>query len=76
MSMQLAAVYDTPAGEGWVPFEFEEEGPRLGLLTHVSFLAANSHSVRSSPTLRGKALRETFYVSECLILRRTLTSLR
>ena len=60
MSMQLAAVYDTPAGQGWVPFEFEEEGPRLGLLTHVSFLAANSHSVRSSPTLRGKALRETF----------------
>ena len=60
MSLQLAAVYDTPAGQGWVPFEFEEEGPRLGLLTHVSFLAANSHSVRSSPTLRGKALRETF----------------
>ncbi|MAJ56274.1 MAG: hypothetical protein CBC67_09370 [Gammaproteobacteria bacterium TMED107] len=60
MSMQLAAVYDTPAGQGWGPFEFEEEGPRLGLLTHVSFLAANSHSVRSSPTLRGKALRETF----------------
>ena len=60
MSSQLAAVYDTPAGQGWVPFEFEEEGPRLGLLTHVSFLAANSHSVRSSPTLRGKALRETF----------------
>ena len=60
MSLQLAAVYDTPAGQGWVPFEFEEEGPRLGLLTHVSFLAAHSHSVRSSPTLRGKALRETF----------------
>lgn len=60
MSMQLAAVYDTPAGEGWVPFEFEEGGARLGLLTHVSFLAANSHSVRSSPTLRGKALREIF----------------
>ena len=60
MSMQLAAVYDTPAGEGWSPFEFDEDGPRLGLLTHVSFLAANSHSVRSSPTLRGKALRETF----------------
>ena len=60
MSMQLAAVYDTPTGEGWVPFEFEEGGTRLGLLTHVSFLAANSHSVRSSPTLRGKALREIF----------------
>ena len=60
MSMQLAAVYDTPANQGWVPYEFEEDGPRAGLLTHVSFLAVNSHSVRSSPTLRGKALREVF----------------
>ncbi|MDH4073827.1 MAG: DUF1588 domain-containing protein, partial [Gammaproteobacteria bacterium] len=33
---------------------------RHGLLTHVSFLAANSHAVRSSPTLRGKALRQLF----------------
>jgi hypothetical protein len=30
------------------------------LLTQVSFLAAHSHAVRSSPTLRGKALRELF----------------
>jgi hypothetical protein len=60
MSMQLATVYDTPTRQGWVPYEFEEDSPRIGLLTHVSFLAVNSHSVRSSPTLRGKALRETF----------------
>jgi hypothetical protein len=60
MSMQLATVYDTPTRQGWIPYEFEEESPRIGLLTHVSFLAVNSHSVRSSPTLRGKALRETF----------------
>ena len=76
MSMQLAAVYDTPAGEGWVPFEFEEEGPRLGLLTHVSFLAANSHSVRSRRLSGARRCVKLFYVSECLILRRTLTSLR
>jgi hypothetical protein len=43
-----------------VPHEFSEASHREGLLTHMSFLAANSHSVRSSPTLRGKALRELF----------------
>ncbi len=60
MSMQLATVYGTATGEGWVPFEFDDDSQRIGLLTHVSFLAANSHPVRSSPTLRGKALRERF----------------
>ena len=60
MSMNLAAVYDTPTTNGWVPFEFPEDSPRSGLLTQVSFLAAHSHAVRSSPTLRGKALRELF----------------
>jgi hypothetical protein len=60
MSMSLAAVYGTPTTDGWVAYEFPEGGPRNGLLTQVSFLAAHSHSVRSSPTLRGKALRELF----------------
>jgi hypothetical protein len=60
MSMNLAALYGTPTTIGWVPYEFPAESPRSGLLTHVSFLAANSHAVRSSPTLRGKALRELF----------------
>ncbi|MFK7863277.1 MAG: DUF1592 domain-containing protein [Pseudohongiellaceae bacterium] len=58
MSMPLAPVYGIPARAGWAPYEFAEDSPRIGLLTHVSFLAANSHAVRSSPTLRGKALRE------------------
>jgi len=60
MSMSLAALYGTPTGNGWVPYEFPEQGIRRGLLTQVSFLAAHSHAVRSSPTLRGKALRELF----------------
>ena len=34
------------------------DSPRVGLLTQVSFLALHSHPGRSSPTLRGKALRE------------------
>jgi len=43
-----------------VPYEFPEDSARRGLLTQVSFLAAHSHAVRSSPTIRGKALRELF----------------
>ncbi len=60
MSMHLAAVYGLPTTNGWVRYEFSEESPRRGVLTHVSFLAAHSHAVRSSPTLRGRALRELF----------------
>ncbi|EAQ95894.2 DUF1592 domain-containing protein [Congregibacter litoralis] len=58
MSMSLAALYGIPTPQGWSPYEFDEDSHRSGLLTHVSFLAANSHAVRSSPTLRGKAMRE------------------
>lgn len=60
MSMNLASIYKTPTNNGWVPYEFPEDSERSGLLTQVSFLAAHSHAVRSSPTLRGKALRELF----------------
>ena len=60
MSMNLGAIYGTPTTNGWVPFEFPEGSLRSGLLAQVSFLAAHSHAVRSSPTLRGQALRELF----------------
>ena len=60
MSTNLAALYGTATTQGWVAHEFPEDSYRSGLLTHVSFLASHSHSVRSSPTLRGKALRELF----------------
>jgi len=51
----------TPRGwpEEWVPFEFAENDPRgAGILTHASFVSLHSHPGRSSPTIRGKALRE------------------
>lgn len=64
MSMRLAAVYDTPTSNGWVPYQFPEGSSRAGLLTQMSFLAAHSHAVRSSPTLRGQALRELFLCQE------------
>ena len=58
LSPALAVVYGLPAQPGWTPHEFSENSPRIGLLTQVSFLAVHSHAVRSSPTRRGKALRE------------------
>lgn len=64
MSPNLAVAYGVPTTPGWVPFEFDDTGVRQGLLTHISFLAAHSHPVRSSPTLRGQALRELFLCQE------------
>lgn len=66
LTPSLAAIYkvpvpnDGPNGgvEKWVPFEFPADDPRGGILNHVSFTALHSPAGRSSPTLRGQALRE------------------
>ena len=58
MSPDLGAIYRVATPRGWVPYEFPERSPRIGLLTHVSFLASHAHPGRSSATRRGKALRE------------------
>ena len=60
MSPALATVYQVPTAPGWVPYEFPEGSPRTGMLTQISFLTVHAHPGRSSPTLRGKALRELF----------------
>lgn len=60
MTRLLGPIYDIPvAKEGWYIHEFPEGDPRTGLLTHASMLALHSHPGRTSPTLRGKAMRET-----------------
>lgn len=58
MSPALAPLYQLPASPGWTAYEFPPDSPRQGLLTQVSFLAVHAHPGRSSPTRRGKALRE------------------
>ena len=61
MTRALGLVYGlpvTPGRDPWVRYELPEESGRAGLLTQISFLAAFSHDGRSSPTLRGQALRE------------------
>lgn len=64
----LGAVYRVPVAETgantepsyWVAHEYPENDPHVGLLTHASFVALHSHPGRTSPTVRGKALREVF----------------
>ncbi len=61
MTGGLARLYhvrvERPDG-AWVPYEFSDEDGRAGILTQVGFNAMASHPGRSSPTLRGKAIRE------------------
>ncbi len=58
----LGMIYRLPAERPheWVPIEFDSANQRAGLLTQLSFLTLYSHPGRSSPTRRGKALREIF----------------
>jgi hypothetical protein len=60
MTRALGPIYRLPiSGDGdWVPYVFPEQVDRQGIQSLAGFLALNSHPGRSSPTLRGKALRE------------------
>jgi hypothetical protein len=44
--------------DAWVHYEFSPESGQSGILTQASFVALHSHPGRTSPTVRGKALRE------------------
>ncbi|MEC8050075.1 MAG: DUF1592 domain-containing protein [Myxococcota bacterium] len=59
INRQLAALYDVPApsAEEFSYVDLEDYSPRVGLLGHASILGLNAHVVSSSPTLRGKAVR-------------------
>jgi hypothetical protein len=59
MTRVLGPIYDVPvAGQGWSMHQFPDDDPRAGLLTQASLLALHAHPGRTSPTLRGKAIRE------------------
>lgn len=57
---ELAALYGLPApgGDELVRVELPADGPRAGVLGQASFLALMSHPNSTSPTLRGKFVRE------------------
>ena len=66
LTPSLAALYGVPLPRSqemggavpWVPYTFAAGDPRVGILSHASFLSLNSHPGTTSPTLRGKAVRE------------------
>lgn len=60
LNRRLGLMYQTPVSkaEGWEPHELAANDERAGLLGQGAFLALFSHEGRSSPTLRGRAVRE------------------
>jgi hypothetical protein len=63
LSRSLGALYgvrvDARAFGGWMPYTFPVDSPVSGLLTFPAFLMLDpSHEGRSSPTIRGKMVRE------------------
>jgi hypothetical protein len=55
---RTAVIAPDGMSDAWVPFEFDASSGQAGILTQASFVALHSHPGRSSPTLRGKAIRE------------------
>lgn len=65
LNRNLGALYGIPvdaeAVSGWSPHTFAADDPRAGILSLAGFLMLDpSHEGRSSPTIRGKAVRELF----------------
>ena len=62
VNSELARHYGLSAPQAtdlaFVPVELPANGPRAGVLTLGAFLTMNAHEVETSPTLRGKYIRE------------------
>jgi hypothetical protein len=63
LNRNLGSLYKVPVEDsafgGWMPYTFAPSDPRAGLLTLAGFLILDpTHEGRSSPTIRGKSVRE------------------
>lgn len=62
VNADLAALYGVQApgatATAFVPVTFPADVPRAGVLTLGAFLTMNAHRIETSPTLRGKYIRE------------------
>ncbi len=60
MSSALGRIYRVPVADtvGWSRYEFPAGDMRAGIQTLAGFVALHSHPGRSSPTIRGRAVRE------------------
>lgn len=66
MTRALGIVYRQPVAprDGWQRQKLSHDGERLGIQSQISFLALHAHPGRSSPTLRGEAVRNIFLCQE------------
>jgi hypothetical protein len=57
---RLGPIYRTPVAEPdiWTEYELSDQEGRAGIQALAGFVALHSHPGRSSPTIRGKAVRE------------------
>ena len=66
----LASAYGVPFTakwgdlQNWMPVEMPKNMPSAGILTQIGFDALHSSSGKTSPTLRGKAVRELILCQE------------
>ncbi|HEX7855223.1 MAG TPA: DUF1592 domain-containing protein [Sphingobium sp.] len=60
LNRRLGLIYQVPVASpsSWEAYEYPASSDRVGLLGQGAFLALFSHEGRSSPTLRGRAIRE------------------
>jgi hypothetical protein len=60
MSAALGRIYRVPVADlaGWSSYTFPAGDAHAGIQTLAGFVALHSHPGRSSPTIRGKAVRE------------------
>ncbi len=60
MTPLLASIYQVPlpGTSPWQRYTFPNDRPTAGILTDIGFTALHSHPGRSSPTLRGRAIRQ------------------
>jgi hypothetical protein len=60
VSGPLGMIYQVPVDDpnGWTAVELPQDSPYHGIVTLPGFSALHSHAGRSSPTLRGRAVRE------------------
>ena len=62
LTRTLGIIYRMPvtSRDGWEKARFSEASGRAGIQSTIAFLAPHSHPGRSSPTLRGRAIRQLF----------------
>ncbi len=58
--VQLPQTREIGEAVRWVAYRYADADPYMGILGHISFLARHSREGETSPTRRGKAVREIF----------------